>query len=301
MATWYIIRTSAKGYTGRVPYDDIVVAMNQKTFLEDLTYLPEGGVIFYDDNIEIPEGTRSDLIFYPMPIKELTKQLNPPRNLRDFTENMVYVGIVGQVLGITKEALRYAINQYFPTKPAVAETNMKTIELGYDWAEQNLEKRDRFSVREMSPLDDYIITDGNIAGALGSLFGGMEFCSWYPITPGTSLVEAAIEYAPKLRKDPKTGKMTCAILQVEDELAAIGAAAGAGWAGLRSLTCTSGPGLSLMTETAWRISPRFRWLSGMCAGWPSTGLPTHRARRSWSCTRSAMVIRSILSDPRQRN
>lgn len=280
MATWYIIRTSAKGYTGRVPYDDIVVAMNQKTFLEDLTYLPEGGVIFYDDNIEIPEGTRSDLIFYPMPIKELTKQLNPPRNLRDFTENMVYVGIVGQVLGITKEALRYAINQYFPTKPAVAETNMKTIELGYDWAEQNLEKRDRFSVREMSPLDDYIITDGNIAGALGSLFGGMEFCSWYPITPGTSLVEAAIEYAPKLRKDPKTGKMTCAILQVEDELAAIGAAAGAGWAGLRSLTCTSGPGLSLMTETIglayFTEIPVVIWDVQRVG--PSTGLPTRTAQ-----------------------
>lgn len=280
MATWYVIRTSEKGYTGRLPYDDIVVAMNPATFLEDLTYLPQGGVIFYADHIAIPEGTRKDLIFYPMPIKELTKQLDPPRNLRDFTENMVYVGIVGQVLGITREALRYGIEKHFPNKQAVIDSNMRTIELGYEWAEKNLEKRDRFSVREMPPLTDYLITDGNVAGALGSLFGGMEFCSWYPITPATSMVEAAIDYAPKIRRDPKTDKMTCAIVQVEDELAAIGAATGAGWAGLRSLTSTSGPGLSLMTETIglayFTETPVVIWDVQRVG--PSTGLPTRTAQ-----------------------
>lgn len=138
MATWYVIRTSVKGYTGRLPYDDIVVAMNPATFLEDLTYLPQGGVIFYADHITIPEGTRSDLIFYPMPIKELTKQLDPPRALRDFTENMLYVGIVSQVLGIPKDALRYGVEKHFPNKQTVIDSNMRTIELSYDWAEKIL-------------------------------------------------------------------------------------------------------------------------------------------------------------------
>lgn len=280
MATWFVIRVSEKGYTGRVPYDDIVVAMNPVTFLNDLTYLPEGGVIFYADHIAITEGTRSDLIFYPMPIKELTKQLDPPRNLRDFTENMLYVGIVGQVLGITREALRYSIEKLFPNKQNVIDSNLRTIELSYSWAEQNLVKQDRFKVQELPALNDYIITDGNVAGALGSLFGGMQFCSWYPITPATSMVEAAIDYAPKLRRDPKTDKMTCAIVQVEDELAAIGAATGAGWAGLRSLTSTSGPGLSLMTETIglayFTESPVVIWDVQRVG--PSTGLPTRTAQ-----------------------
>ncbi|MFZ3151380.1 MAG: 2-oxoacid:acceptor oxidoreductase subunit alpha [Anaerolineaceae bacterium] len=280
LPTWFVIRASEKGYIGRVPYDDIIVAMNPETFLQDLTYLPKGGVIFYADHIQKPEDARSDLIFYPMPIRLLLKQADVPRNLRDYMENMTYVGIVGQVLGITLESIEYALGRHFASKPAALESNLNMIKTGYEWAAGNLEKRDCFHVRQLPPLDDCILTDGNNAGGLGALFGGAEFCSWYPITPSTSMVEAMIAHAPSLRKDPISGKNTCVILQVEDELAAAGAAIGAGWAGLRAMTSTSGPGLSLMTENVglayFTETPIVIWDVQRVG--PSTGLPTRTAQ-----------------------
>lgn len=280
LPTWFVIRSSAKGYLGRVPYDDIIVAMNSTTFLEDLTYLPEGGVLFYADHIKLPESIRQDIACYPMPIKTLMKETEVPRNLKDFMENILYVGIVGEVLGITREALREAVDLQFVGKPEVAKSNYDMIMRGYDWAAANLEKKDRYFVRQMPPLADYILTDGNNAGALGSHFGGMQFCSWYPITPASSMVESAIAQVSKLRKDPVTGKNTCVILQVEDELAALGAAIGAGWAGLRSMTSTSGPGLSLMTENVglayFTETPVVIWDVQRVG--PSTGLPTRTAQ-----------------------
>ncbi|MEA4811108.1 MAG: 2-oxoacid:acceptor oxidoreductase subunit alpha [Anaerolineaceae bacterium] len=281
MATWFVIRANEKGFTGRRPYDDMIVAMNPATFLQDLNFLPKGGVVFYADHINIPdEVKRNDLIFYSMPIKALTDGLEVPRTIRDFTENMLYVGIVGQVLGIPEKSIRSAINKHFAAKPAIAETNFKTIKLGYDWAKKNIEKQDSYTVKELPPLTDTIMTDGNHAGALGSLFGGMQYCSWYPITPATSLVEDMNEIAPLYRQDPETGKNTFAIVQVEDELAAAGAAVGAGWAGLRSMTATSGPGLALMTETVslsyFTETPVVFWDVQRVG--PSTGLPTRTAQ-----------------------
>lgn len=276
LATWFVIRSSARGFTGRVPYDDIIVAMNPSTFLQDLTYLPEGGVIFYSDHIKLPEDARTDLVYYPMPIKTLIRQADVPRNLRDYMENMLYVGIVSQVLGITEASLQYALEKNFAGKPAVAESNFNMVKTGFDWAAGNLVKQDHYYVEPMAEPEDLILTDGNNAAALGSLFGGMEFCSWYPITPATSLVESMMEQAGALRKDPVTGKNTCVILQVEDELAALGAAIGAGWAGLRAMTSTSGPGLSLMTENVglayFTETPVVIWDVQRVG--PSTGLPT---------------------------
>ncbi|HSN94479.1 MAG TPA: 2-oxoacid:acceptor oxidoreductase family protein, partial [Anaerolineaceae bacterium] len=211
MATWFVIRANEHGFTGRRPYDDIIVAMNPKTFLEDLNFLPKGGVVFYADHIGISdEARREDLIFYPMPIKALTDELDVPRTIRDFTENMLYVGIVGQVLGIPQEVLKSAIDKHFSAKPIIAETNFKTVMLGYDWAAKHLKKTDCYTVQQLAPLADYILTDGNHAGALGSIFGGVQYCSWYPITPATSLVEDMNELAPKFRQDPETGKNTFA-------------------------------------------------------------------------------------------
>ncbi|MGI6250460.1 MAG: 2-oxoacid:acceptor oxidoreductase subunit alpha [Anaerolineaceae bacterium] len=286
MATWFVIRVSEAGFTGRAPYDNLVVAMNAGTFRQDLSYLTPGGVVFYADHLALPEDMREDLIVYPMPIKELMKQLDVPRTLKDFTENMLYVGVVGQMLGIPKESLRYGLDKHFAGKKAVADSNYHTVELSYDWAAQNLVKKDPYVVEKRPPLTDYIITDGNTAGAYGSMFGGMQFCSWYPITPATSMVEAAIAIGPKIRKDPKTGKNTFAILQVEDELAAAGAAVGAGWAGLRALTATSGPGISLMTETVglayFTETPVVIWNVQRVG--PSTGLPTRTAQGDLAMT-----------------
>lgn len=280
LPTWFVIRVSERGYIGRVPYDDIIVAMNADTFQKDLTYLPEGGVVFYADHLQKPADARTDLVYYPMPIKQFVRSAEIPRNLREYMENMAYVGIVGQVLGIPMENIEYALGKHFGSRQNALESNQNIIRMGFEWAANNLTKQDRYSVRKLSPLSDYILTDGNNAGALGALYGGVQFCSWYPITPATSMVEAMIAHNPKLRKDPITGKNTSIILQVEDELAAAGAAIGAGWAGLRAMTATSGPGLSLMTENVglayFTETPMVIWDVQRVG--PSTGLPTRTAQ-----------------------
>ncbi len=280
LPTWFVIRVSERGYIGRVPYDDIIVAMNADTFQKDLSYLPEGGVVFYADHLQKPADARTDLVYYPMPIKQFVRSAEIPRNLREYMENMAYVGIIGQVLGIPMENIEYALGKHFGSRQNALESNQNIIRMGFEWAANNLTKQDRYSVRKLSPLSDYILTDGNNAGALGALYGGVQFCSWYPITPATSMVEAMIAHNPKLRKDPITGKNTSIILQVEDELAAAGAAIGAGWAGLRAMTATSGPGLSLMTENVglayFTETPMVIWDVQRVG--PSTGLPTRTAQ-----------------------
>ncbi len=280
LSTWFVIRASARGYTGRVAHDDVVVAMNSATIHKDVTYLQDGGVLFYADHLEKPEIKDKDVIVYPMPIKTLMKQVDVPRNLQTYMENMLYVGIVGQVLRIPEEILKASIEHQFQSKPTVAESNFNIVKLGFQYALENIEKKDHFYLEQLPELSDYILTDGNNAGALGALYGGVQFCGWYPITPATSLVESAIEQVDKLRKDPLTGKNTCVILQVEDELAAAGATLGAGWAGLRAMTATSGPGLSLMTENIglayFTETPMVIWNVQRVG--PSTGLPTRTAQ-----------------------
>lgn len=280
LPTWFVIRASARGYTGRVAHDDVVVAMNSATIHKDVTYLQDGGVLFYADHLEKPEIKDKEVIVYPMPIKTLMKQVDVPRNLQTYMENMLYVGIVGQVLRIPEEILKASIEHQFQSKPTVAESNFNIVKLGFQYALENIEKKDHFYLEQLPELSDYILTDGNNAGALGALYGGVQFCGWYPITPATSLVESAIEQVDKLRKDPLTGKNTCVILQVEDELAAAGATLGAGWAGLRAMTATSGPGLSLMTENIglayFTETPMVIWNVQRVG--PSTGLPTRTAQ-----------------------
>ena len=280
LPTWFVIRASARGYTGRVAHDDVVVAMNSATIHKDVTYLQDGGVLFYADHLEKPEIKDKDVIVYPMPIKTLMKQVDVPRNLQTYMENMLYVGIVGQVLRIPEEILKASIEHQFQSKPTVAESNFNIVKLGFQYALENIEKKDHFYLEQLPELSDYILTDGNNAGALGALYGGLQFCGWYPITPATSLVESAIDQVDKLRKDPQTGKNTCVILQVEDELAAAGATLGAGWAGLRAMTATSGPGLSLMTENIglayFTETPMVIWNVQRVG--PSTGLPTRTAQ-----------------------
>lgn len=280
LPTWFVIRASARGYTGRLAHDDVVVAMNAATIQKDVSYLQDGGVLFYADHLELPKIKDKEVVIYPMPIKSLMKQVDVPRNLQSYMENMLYVGIVGQVLRIPEEILKTTIEHQFRSKPAIAESNFNIVKLGFQYALENLEKKDRFYLEQLPELSDYILTDGNNAGALGSLYGGLQFCAWYPITPATSLVESAIEQVGKLRKDPESGKNTCVILQVEDELAAAGATLGAGWAGLRAMTATSGPGISLMTENVglayFTETPMVIWNVQRVG--PSTGLPTRTAQ-----------------------
>lgn len=279
LPTWFSIRISKDGYLGRVAHDDIIVQMNPVTFEEDLTYDVSGGVVFYGDHINLAID-RDDIIAYPMPVKDLIKQAEVPRELRDYMENMVYVGVVAEMLGIGLEYIKDALMSQFRRKPSVAESNFAIVKLAADWARENLEKRDRYRVEPMEPLSEYIMTDGNTAGALGAIYGGFQFCAWYPITPASSLAESLVTFAPRLRKHPETEKNNFAIVQSEDELAAVGMAVGAGWAGLRAMTSTSGPGVSLMAEymsmAYYAEVPLVMWDVQRVG--PSTGLPTRTAQ-----------------------
>jgi len=285
LPTWFSIRVSKDGYLARVAHDDIIVQMNSTTFSEDLDYNVSGGVVFYADHIAVPIH-RDDVIAYPMPVKDLIKEADIPRNLRDYMENMVYVGVVSQMLGIDLDTVHQVLLDQFKHKPSVAESNFTMVKLAADWARDNLEKKDRYWVEPMPPLDEYIMTDGNTAGALGAIYGGFQFCGWYPITPATSLAESLNIFAPKLRQDPENGKNTFAVVQAEDELASIGMAIGAGWAGIRSMTSTSGPGISLMTEymslAYYAEVPLVLWDVQRVG--PSTGLPTRTSQGDLNLT-----------------
>lgn len=275
LPTWFSIRVSKDGYLARVAHDDIIVQMNPTTFEDDLDYNVPGGVVFYADHIDLPT-TRDDVITYPMPVKELIKLADVPKSLQDYMENMVYVGVVAQILGIDLDVIHNVLLDQFKKRTSVADSNFAIVKLAADWAKDHLEKQDHYHVEAMPPLDGYIMTDGNTAGALGAIYGGFQFCGWYPITPATSLAESLGTFAPLLRKDPETGKHNFAIVQAEDELAAIGMAVGAGWAGIRAMTSTSGPGISLMTEymgmAYYAEAPLVLWDVQRVG--PSTGLPT---------------------------
>ena len=285
LPTWFSIRVSKDGYLARVAHDDIIVQMNSTTFTEDLDYNVPGGVVFYADHIAVPIH-RDDVIAYPMPVKQLISEADVPRNLRDYMENMVYVGVVSQMLGIDLDVVHQVLLNQFTQKTSVAESNFAMVKLAADWARDNLEKKDRYYIEPMPPLEDYIMTDGNTAGALGAIYGGFQFCGWYPITPATSLAESLNTFAPRLRKDPKTGRNTFAVVQAEDELASIGMAVGAGWAGIRSMTSTSGPGVSLMTEymslAYYAEVPLVLWDVQRVG--PSTGLPTRTGQGDLNLT-----------------
>ncbi len=279
LPTWFTIRASREGYTARREAVEVLVGMNQATFLEDVEGLVEGGVCFYPDHFAKP-GIRSDVIYYPMPVNQIIKDADPPRELREYMINMVYVGIVAEKLGIELDAVRDALDTHFRGKTKAIELNMKVIEASAAWSRENLAKADPYRVERDDQTEGKIIMEGNTAAALGAIYGGVSFSAWYPITPASSLAEALIANLPLLRKDASSGKNTYAVLQAEDELAAIGMAIGAGWAGARSMTSTSGPGISLMAEFSglayFAEIPVVIWDVQRMG--PSTGLPTRTSQ-----------------------
>lgn len=274
LPTWYLIRVNKDGFTARKDVSEIVVATNQASFARDLESVPTGGAFFYADDIRLPI-TRTDISAYPMPVKRISRESDVSPNLRDYVANMVYVGILAHILGIPEDVIREAVSYQFKGKEKATEVNMKIVQAAMDWAASNLTKSDPFTVEPMNATKGLIMTDGNTAGALGSIYGGVQFAAWYPITPSSSLAETLNQYLPKLRKTPE-GKNTYAVLQAEDELAAIGMAIGAGWSGIRAMTATSGPGISLMAEYAGLAHfvevPVVVW--DIQRTGPSTGLPT---------------------------
>jgi 2-oxoglutarate ferredoxin oxidoreductase subunit alpha len=279
LPTWFTIRASKHGYTARREAVEILIAMNHTTFQEDLDGLVAGGVCFYPDHFAQP-ATRSDVVFYPMPVQEIIRANNPPRELRDYMANMVYVGIVSQMIGIQLEAIQAALETHFGGREKPIALNMSVVASAASWAAENLIKQDHYYIEKDDQTAGCILIDGNTAGALGSIYGGVSFTAWYPITPASSLPDALLAYLPRLRKDEETGKQTYAVIQSEDELAAAGMTIGAGWAGARSMTSTSGPGISLMAEFAGLAYlaeiPVVIWDIQRMG--PSTGLPTRTSQ-----------------------
>ena len=279
LATWYTIRVNKNGFTARREEHEIVVSMNPQSFAQDLRDVLPGGAFFYDDSIKL-EVNRNDIYAYAMPVKGIMReQKDVPSNLKDLVANMVYVGILAQMIGIDLEKIKAALEFHFKGRQKPIDLNYNVVQVAADWARENLEKKDPYFVEPLQMTDNLIMADGNTAAALGSIYGGVQFAAWYPITPASSLAEALIDYLPQLRKR-EDGKNTYAVVQAEDELAAIGMAIGAGFSGLRAMTSTSGPGLSLMTEFAglayYTEVPVVIWDVQRVG--PSTGLPTRTSQ-----------------------
>jgi len=279
LPTWYHIRVSYEGFTARRHTSEVLVAFNQATVKEDVAALPAGGVCIYNDDWrDVP--LRDDVTNYGIPVNTFLRQADVRGKLRDYMANMVYVGAVAQLLGISLEKIEEALTFHFGGREKLVTQNMDIVRLVYDWTAENIEKRDDYAVEALDLTGGQILVTGNEAAALGAIFGGVTLVSWYPITPSTSLVDAINDYLPRLRRDSETGEVSCAVIQAEDELAAVGMVVGAGWAGARAMTATSGPGISLMTEFVglayFAEIPAVIWDVQRVG--PSTGLPTRTSQ-----------------------
>lgn len=279
LPTWFTIRASEEAHTARRDTTEVLVAMNETTFQQDLEDLTTGGVCFYPQDWKQPRR-REDVIYYPMPVQQLLNEQKPPRDLREYVANMVYVGVVSQVMGIEIEEIRGALETHFQGREKPVSMNMEMVQAAFHWAEENLTKSDPYVLQRDNQTEGLILIDGNTAAALGATYGGVGFAAWYPITPASSLADALKEYLEELRTEERSGKATYAVVQAEDELAAIGMAIGAGWSGVRAMTSTSGPGISLMSEFAglafFAEIPIVVWDVQRMG--PSTGLPTRTSQ-----------------------
>ncbi len=278
LPTWYTIRVSAQGYTARRAVTEIAVAMNELTAAEDINNLPTGGVCILPQDWNWGR-TRSDITYYEIPVRDIVKSFDLPAERREQVGNMVYVGIVAQLFGIPLELIHSALMDNFNGKEKPVTMNYQIAAAAFEWAADNLEKRDPFYFEPMNATQGKIIITGNEAAALGALFGGVSVVSWYPITPSTSVIDSIIQFQ-HIRQDPETGKNTVAVVQAEDEIAAVGMIVGAGWAGARAMTATSGPGISLMAEFTglayFAEVPIVIW--DVTRMGPSTGLPTRTSQ-----------------------
>ena len=278
LPTWYTIRANKDGYIARKKEIDFLVAMNSETAQEDVKSLAPGASVLYDEPLALNK-LRDDLIFYSVPYDKLVAPVCPEAKLRKLVKNMIYVGVVAHLLEIDMAEIEKAIRKQFATKAKAANLNLAAAKAGYDYAAENLTKRDPFHIQRMDKTAGKIIIDGNSAAALGCMFAGCTVVTWYPITPSSSLVETMIEYMKEHRVGPD-GKATFAIVQAEDELAAVGMVIGAAWAGARSMTATAGPGISLMAEftgLAYYVEvPAVIWDIQRVG--PSTGLPTRTSQ-----------------------
>ena len=281
LPTWFWIRANEKSFLGRRQNADLVIAMNPQTIAEDTKTLASGGFFIYNSDIAFDASKmRTDIQYIPVPFKKLVDQATDAIKIKKMLINIIYVGVVAELLKLDTEILVQSMKDQFGGKESVITANMKAMELGIAYAKENLAATKLpFVAQKTNLTKNKIIMDGNTASALGLMFGGCSFVSWYPITPSSSVVENFIKYADKYRKD-SAGKNTFGVVQAEDELASICMVLGAGWAGARAMTATSGPGVSLMAEAAgyayYAEVPAVIWDVQRVG--PSTGMPTRTAQ-----------------------
>jgi 2-oxoglutarate/2-oxoacid ferredoxin oxidoreductase subunit alpha len=278
LPTWYTIRASKDGYVARKRDTEILVALNPETAREDILALSAGGVAIYEENLNLSQY-RNDVVCYPVPFDKITAALCPEVKLRKLVKNMVYVGTVAQLLTIDLAVVEKGVRKQFAKKQKVFDLNFGAVKAGFDYAAEKFVKQDPYFIEPLNRTAGQIIIDGNAACGMGAVFAGVTVVSWYPITPSTSLIEATTDLLKKLRVTPD-GKATFAVVQAEDELAAIGMVLGAGWAGARAMTSTSGPGISLMAEFAGL--GYYAEIPGVIfdvqRSGPSTGMPTRTSQ-----------------------
>lgn len=279
LPTWFTIRASKDGYIGRKKEIDLLVAMNPETARDDVLSLEPGAAVLFDEPLRL-DALRQDLVFYPVPFDKLVAPVCPNAKLRKLVRNMIYDGVLAKLLGIELDEMKAALRKQFGRKAKAAELNLGALEAGFEFASTNLEKRDLLSVERLDKTGGKVLIEGNAACAIGCMMAGVTVVAWYPITPSSTLPESLIEYMREFRLDKETGKATFAIVQAEDELAALGMVLGAGWAGARAMTATAGPGISLMGE--FTGLGYYAEVPGVIFDvqrvGPSTGLPTRTAQ-----------------------
>ena len=276
LPTWYEVRISEQGHMGRRGGVDLMVAMNPQTWDKDLAEIEPGGYLFYDSTKPMtPDKFRADINVVGVPLTAMCNAAYTDPRQRQLFKNIIYVGALAALLDIEIEVFETLIGEQFQGKTRLIQPNIEALHMGRDYVLQNLEPL-RLKMKRADKVGDRIFIDGNTAAGLGAVYGGATVCAWYPITPSTSLAEAFTDFCQDLRVDPETGKAKYAIVQCEDEIASIGVVVGAGWNGARAFTCTSGPGVSLMTEfvglSYFAEIPAV--IFDVQRGGPSTGMPT---------------------------
>jgi len=277
LPTWFEVRVSERGYLGRREGVDIMVAMNAETLVEDVASISPGGYLLYDNSKPLAKALkRDDIHEIAIPISSMMlPEFSDPKQ-RSLFKNIAYLGALAGLLNIEFDVITGMVSTQYKGKDALIQPNIRSLELGRDYALNYLDAPLPLQVRRSDAVGDRIMIDGNDAAGLGSVYGGATVCAWYPITPSTSVAESFENHSNVLRIDKETGQKKFAFLQVEDELAAIGVVIGAAWNGARSFTATSGPGISLMSEflglAYFAEIPAVIW--DIQRSGPSTGMPT---------------------------
>jgi 2-oxoglutarate ferredoxin oxidoreductase subunit alpha len=277
MPTWYEIRVSRDGHRARAGHADIIVALNAETYIRDLQDVASGGHLIYDSTWPRPALLRrEDVTVIGVPLAQLCNDHFQGVRTRILMKNICYAGVLAALCDIDLEIIRKLLAETYAKKPQLVDSNMKAIQLGYDWTRAHFECPLPLRLEKMDATAGQIVIDGNTAAGLGCVYAGATVAAWYPITPSTSLMDAYRNFAERLRVDPETGRKNFIMIQAEDELAAIGMVVGASWNGARAFTATSGPGLSLMQEflglAYYAEIPVVLWDVQRVG--PSTGMPT---------------------------